>query len=239
MTDETRPSNAIDLESMQGESSPVVANVTPSGQIGNNATEGEDTDGRKRKRKTTSGVWEYFDKVTIKGRERALCKGCKNDYVGGSKSGTTHLWEHLKKCLKTTNKVDIAQSFLKGTIKKDSTSITVGKYKFSQDLARHELCNMIALHGYPLSMVDHIGFIRYSKVLNPDFKVVSRNTLKSDIMAAYKEERECLKRLIASQEGRVAITTDMWTAKHQKRGYMAVTAHFIDEEWTLQSRIIR
>jgi hypothetical protein len=28
---------------------------------------------------------------------------------------------------------------------------------------------------------------------------------------------------------RVAITTDLWTTDNKKRGYMAVTGHFIDD----------
>ena len=34
-------------------------------------------------------------------------------------------------------------------------------------------------------------------------------------------------------------TTDMWTASTKKRGYMAVTSHFIDEEWVLHNRTLR
>ncbi|XVF21307.1 hypothetical protein REPUB_Repub12eG0079700 [Reevesia pubescens] len=46
-------------------------------------------------------------------------------------------------------------------------------------------------------------------------------------------------RMIEMNESRIAITTDMWTADHQKKGYLALTAHFIDSSWTLQKRIIR
>ncbi|KAH1264825.1 Zinc finger BED domain-containing protein RICESLEEPER 2 [Glycine max] len=46
-------------------------------------------------------------------------------------------------------------------------------------------------------------------------------------------------KLLDTNEGRVAITSDMWTASNQKKGYMAVTAHYIDSSWTLQSRILR
>jgi hypothetical protein len=44
---------------------------------------------------------------------------------------------------------------------------------------------------------------------------------------------------MAATKSRVAITTDMWTSENQKRGYMAVTAHFIDDSWTLRNIIMR
>ena len=34
---------------------------------------------------------------------------------------------------------------------------------------------------------------------------------------------------------RVVVTTDMWTADSQKKGYMAVTGHFVDESWKLRN----
>ncbi|KAE8673140.1 S-norcoclaurine synthase 1-like [Hibiscus syriacus] len=44
---------------------------------------------------------------------------------------------------------------------------------------------------------------------------------------------------LEANEGRIAITTDMWTSDHQNKGYMVVTAHYIDNSWSLQKRIIR
>jgi len=70
----------------------------------------------------------------------------------------------------------------------------MGKYKFKPKIVRSELSNMIVLHGYPLVMVDHIGFRRYSKSLNPNFKLISRNTLRSEIFGTYKEEKEKLRK---------------------------------------------
>ena len=55
----------------------------------------------------------------------------------------------------------------------------------------------------------------------------------------YKEERKKAIEYMAGIDSRVAITTDMWTSENQKRGYMAITAHFIDESWTLRSIIMR
>ncbi|KAH1193662.1 putative AC transposase [Glycine max] len=46
-------------------------------------------------------------------------------------------------------------------------------------------------------------------------------------------------KLLDTNEGKVAITSDMWTASNQKKGHMVVTAHYIDSSWTLQSCILR
>jgi len=31
----------------------------------------------------------------------------------------------------------------------------------------------------------------------------------------------------------------MWTASNQKKGYMVITAHYIGDDWSMQSRILR
>ena len=58
-------------------------------------------------------------------------------------------------------------------------------------------------------------------------------------MVAYKEERKKAIEYMAGSKSRVAITTDMWTSDNQRRGYMAITAHFIDDSWTLRNIIMR
>ncbi|KAL5571469.1 hypothetical protein UlMin_021066 [Ulmus minor] len=98
---------------------------------------------------------------------------------------------------------------------------------------------MIVLHEYPLSIVEHEGFRRYSNSLQPLFKVTSRNTIRANIFKMFEAKKHKLQRVLESNSSRVAITTDMWTASNQKRGYMAITAHFIDESWVLQDRIMR
>lgn len=98
---------------------------------------------------------------------------------------------------------------------------------------------MVVIHEYPLSIVDHMGFRSFVKSLNDNFKMISRNTLKSDVLKMYNNERSSLKALLENSEGRVAITTDMWTASNQKKGYMAVTSHFIDQNWVLHNRTLR
>ena len=54
-------------------------------------------------------------------------------------------------------------------------------------------------------------------------------------MKIYENERATTLKLLDSLDGRVAITSDMWTSTSQKRGYMAITAHYVDGCWNLQS----
>ena len=42
----------------------------------------------------------------------------------------------------------------------------------------------------------------------------------------------------SKKKRRIANTTDMWTANNQKKGYMIVTTHFMDDCWDLYSRIL-
>ncbi|XP_062101022.1 zinc finger BED domain-containing protein RICESLEEPER 2-like [Humulus lupulus] len=53
----------------------------------------------------------------------------------------------------------------------------------------------------------------------------------------YKVEKEKCSQILEKNRSRIAITTDMWTANHQKKGYMTMTTHFIDYSWKFHSRI--
>ncbi|KAL8554728.1 hypothetical protein ACS0TY_002790 [Phlomoides rotata] len=168
---------------------------------------------------------------------KAECSYCKKQLGGDTKNGTRHLHDHLKICpLKNTR--DIKQSILMP--KKDTGGkFSVGTYTFNEEIVRKDLASMIVLHEYSLSMVEHFGFHRFLSSLQPLFKVVSRNTVKNDIMKIYEFEKTKTMRIIEKNTSKIAITTDTWTTSNQKKGYMAITAHFIDETWKLRSRIIR
>ncbi|CAN1154249.1 Putative AC transposase [Linum perenne] len=98
---------------------------------------------------------------------------------------------------------------------------------------------MIILHGFPLSIVSYVGVRSLLRCLQLTFKVVSRNTIKSDILKVYDEGRTLVMMELERNVSRIAIATDMWSSNNNKRGFMVVTAHFIDASWILQSRILR
>ncbi|KAE8733017.1 hypothetical protein F3Y22_tig00001644pilonHSYRG00324 [Hibiscus syriacus] len=70
-------------------------------------------------------------------------------------------------------------------------------------------------------------------------QVPSRNTLKNDILKIYDFEKEKTMRLLEKNRSKIAIMTDMWTSSNQKKGFMSITSHLIDDNWEMQSQIMR
>uniref|UniRef100_A0A7N2LNC3 Transposase n=1 Tax=Quercus lobata TaxID=97700 RepID=A0A7N2LNC3_QUELO len=71
------------------------------------------------------------------------------------------------------------------------------------------------------------------------FKIVGRNTLKRDIKKIYNEKKQKTMVEIDKNASKGAITRDLWTANNSKRLFMVITAHYISDSWTLESRVIR
>ncbi|KAG5535563.1 hypothetical protein RHGRI_023359 [Rhododendron griersonianum] len=131
------------------------------------------------------------------------------------------------------------QQVLTNNLKNKDRPPLLTSYSFDHGTTRKELAHAIIMHEYPLSIVDHVGFKRYSNALQPLFKVPCRNTMKSEIFKIYEHHKGKTLSLVVSNASRLAITTDIWTSSNQNKGFMAVTAHFINDSWTLQSRILR
>ncbi|KAM0880185.1 hypothetical protein ACQ4PT_033747 [Festuca glaucescens] len=176
----------------------------------------------------------------VRGKPKGICNYCHKELTAGAKSGTSHLCDHLKICtqrmlkLRSTSGKSFCQSQLRMTAQAEG-NVTVESYTFDQETYREELGNMIVLHDYPLSIVDHSRFRRFVHALQPLFKLHTRNTYRKDIIGRHDKEKMKAIEYMTMLQSRVAVTTDMWIADNQKKGYMAVTGHFIDESWKMRS----
>lgn len=154
-------------------------------------------DGVGSKRKLTSAVWKGFKRVKVEDKIKAKCNWCAKK-LGETKNGTKHLHDHLKTCPYRKSKMTgQSKTFSQSSLRfgcHDTGKVSVEYYTFDQEIARKELASMMVLHEYPLCMVDHTGFRRFVSAPQPLFKMVTRNTIRNDIMKQYetkKEESHC------------------------------------------------
>ena len=112
-------------------------------------------------------------------------------------------------------------------------SLLVRNFIFSQEAARQALTKWVIRDEHPMSFVEQVGFHEFMAETQPLFKFYTRNTLRSDVENMYEAEKAKLLKLLGKNSSRIAITTDMWSADCQNKGYMAITAHFIDDGWNL------
>ncbi|CAN1850020.1 Putative AC transposase [Linum perenne] len=73
------------------------------------------------------------------------------------------------------------------------------------------------MRDYPLSFVEHYYTRNFLISLQPQFRVPCRNTIKKEILNMYEVERVKVNKKIDDNIGRIAITTDMWTACTQRK----------------------
>lgn len=194
----------------------------------------------KKKGKLRSKAWDHFIKVKVNGEDKAQCKYCKKFLGGKSSNGTKQLLQHMETCIHRKiheNKTTKGQTYIMPKSLQGKQELGVGTY--NAEKSRKELACAIIMHEYPLSIVDHIGFRRFVASLQPLFHVPCRNTIRKEIFKVYEFEKTITSKLLDSLQARVAITSDMWTSSNKKKGYMAVTAHYIDGAWNLQSCILR
>ncbi|MED6171676.1 hypothetical protein PIB30_117591 [Stylosanthes scabra] len=225
--------------------------------------------GVKKPKRLTSVVWNHFERVRKADICYAVCVHCNKKLSGSSNSGTTHLRNHLIRCLKRSNfdvsqllaakrrKKDTAVSvanlgydegqskeeYIKPTIikfepehKKDEI-INFGGRKFDQEKSRLDLANMIILHGYPLNMVEHVGFKVFVKNLQPLFEFMPNSGIEVSCMEIYTREKQTVYNMISKLQGRINLSIEMWSSV-ESCSYLCIAAHYIDEGWALQKKIL-
>ncbi|XP_026384897.1 zinc finger BED domain-containing protein RICESLEEPER 4-like [Papaver somniferum] len=73
--------------------------------------------------------------------------------------------------------------------------------------------------------------------LNDDFKPISRNTGKADVVNKHKAQKEVIRNRLKLAPGRICLTSDMWTSL-TTTVYISLTAHYLDKDWVLQKKLL-
>lgn len=134
--------------------------------------------------------------------------------------------------------------------------------EFDQDVFRQKLYNWIIRTDQAFHVTEQASFQEMIKYCNPRAKVLGGDTIKRDLMDRFVENRTILSNeLSVSQwmilistattmlmftfilvywqalESRISITLDMWKSAGND-DYMAITGHYIDDKWSLQSLLL-
>ena len=67
---------------------------------------------------------------------------------------------------------------------------------------------------------------------------MSHNTIRSDILNVYREEKAKLYDYFDALSSKIAFTMDIWTSDHSNIVYACLTAHYISDVWELKKKII-
>uniref|UniRef100_A0A803N6R2 BED-type domain-containing protein n=1 Tax=Chenopodium quinoa TaxID=63459 RepID=A0A803N6R2_CHEQI len=210
----------------------------------------------KKGKNKISWVWDHFLLFTRDGDKRAKCNYCETNVCGDSKSGTTVMQNHLKRCKEYPPNIDKSQRLLSlqseqteqvkgdGSVDENMPGTFVNGrkgrldlWKFKQDECRKAFAKMVIIDEKPFRCCEHEGFRYFMSFAQPNFVFPSRFTVARDCYRIYVEEKKKLKSYFSKSSSRICLTTDTWTSC-QNLSYMCLTAHFIDDNWILHKKIL-
>ena len=183
-----------------------------------------------RNKRKTSEVWNYFEIYVENNTERTRCKACSKSYAYGSAThGTKNMKRHIQNCPKRANH-DVGQLLIDHNHRLQSR-------KISQETFREYMALSIIQHNYPYSYVENQGTRRVFSYVCNELVHYSRNTAKADCLKIFERMKKKTKLELGRLTSRICLTSDVWTSGTTE-GYISLTAHYIDEDWELQNKIL-
>ncbi|EOY16831.1 BED zinc finger,hAT family dimerization domain [Theobroma cacao] len=134
-----------------------------------------------KKRKLTSKLWTFFERLPEKnssdGKSKVKCKLCGYILNYESKYGIGNLKRHNDNCVRKDTR-DIGQMIFS----KEHNSMLMRSSKFDLEKFRELVVAAIVMHNLPLSFVEYTGIKSMLPYLREDVVLISRNTVKADII---------------------------------------------------------
>ena len=102
---------------------------------------------------------------------------------------------------------------------------------------REILSELIIAHDLSFSIAEWRVFRKYHIFFNEDCRNISKRMTKYGVIKKYEIEKEKLKQQLAKIHGRVCFTSKCLTAC-TNISYISLTAHYVDKNWMLKSKIL-
>lgn len=138
-----------------------------------------------------SSVWKDMEKLesSDKSETKAKCIHCKQVFTAKSKNGTSHLRRHLDKCLAKHN-VSIKNFMIGAESTSGEQSMALKNPRIDPEALRKAICMFVVAGAHSFSKVEEPAFKHMLSVACPNYKVLSRHTLRRDALKFYEEEKK-------------------------------------------------
>ncbi|XP_053548615.1 zinc finger BED domain-containing protein 4-like [Bombina bombina] len=209
-------------------------------------------------RKRRSSIWIHFVEV---GPQKAKCKLC-NNILSGQGGTTSNFRRHLQNKHPTALLMQVGQEDLAETIQATTIISTPSPKTEASTTSRRgivvkrprknvrppirpkrernideELTKMIALDLQPFSIVNDKGFRNFLKAIDPSYIFPNRKTLSAIVLPQLYDRIKAELMVKVSNASAVCLTTDCWTSQ-TNTSFMAVTCHYIDDNFKLVSSLL-
>ncbi|KAH0670553.1 hypothetical protein KY290_025970 [Solanum tuberosum] len=155
---------------------------------------------------------------------------------GNTGRKTSQIWDHFAKFIA---KGDRKQTTLKVVPikvgRQENGTSSIEKVVYNMEDIKRAIAEFFIIDEQPFKVVEGEGFKKLMAKALPNFELPSQVIVARHCLKIYQEEKEKLKKLVKNQH--ICITSDTWTSL-QNLTYMVVTAHWIDDEWNLQKKIL-
>nr|XP_043606314.1 zinc finger BED domain-containing protein RICESLEEPER 1-like [Erigeron canadensis] len=159
-----------------------------------------------------------------------LSKGKKKE---ASLTPVTLTYDHDQ--IKTEIPNLITPKYEQSPLKEGLVSLASGHFDYKR--SRYDLARMIILHGYPLAMVEHVGFKVFVRKLQPLFELTTLDGIAADCKEIYIKEKQKVCEMFDNLPGKISLSVDTWAAKGEAR-YLCLTAHSVDDTWALKKKVL-
>ena len=107
---------------------------------------------------------------------------------------------------------------------------------YSDENMRKAILRWVIMQDQPFSVVESIEFKNMMRLARSDIKLISRDSLRADIVELWTRSRQIIRRSLMDSPGKISFATDGWSAINMD-SYLGVTAHWIDKNWDLKDII--
>jgi len=99
------------------------------------------------------------------------------------------------------------------------------------------VANWVVCDIQPFSVVECEEWRQMIAKFDPRYRFHNRHTLKENIINLFDEKLKVVKLVVRQIPGKVALTSDMWTASNSS-SFLSLTLHYVDSSWKLKNFLL-